>query len=76
MRRRYDKYQPSKSGVNGGNRACLCKHKDTYSRKCCDGGLWAQGIGSIEGTPGAESSYILNEDGGYLQQEDSSKITI
>jgi hypothetical protein len=75
MRRRYDKYQPSKSGVNGGNRACLCKHKDTYSRECCDGGLWAQGIGSIQGVESTEA-FLLNEDGGYVQQEDSSRIII
>ena len=31
-------------------RACLCKNKNTYSRKCCDGSLWAQGIGVISRT--------------------------
>ncbi len=31
----------------GGNRACLCWDKETYSIKCCDGSLHAQGIGSI-----------------------------
>ena len=30
-----------------GKRGCLCKGENTYSRKCCDGNLWAQGIGSI-----------------------------
>ena len=30
----------------GGNRGCLCKD-NTYSRKCCDGSLQAQGIGNI-----------------------------
>lgn len=30
-------------------RACLCKN-GTYSRKCCDGSLWAQGIGRINRT--------------------------
>lgn len=29
------------------DRACLCKDKNTYSRECCDGSLWAQGIGNI-----------------------------
>lgn len=28
-------------------RACLCKDRKTYSRSCCDGSLWAQGIGNI-----------------------------
>jgi hypothetical protein len=32
----------------GGNRGCLCKD-NTYSRKCCDGSLQAQGIGSLVG---------------------------
>jgi hypothetical protein len=38
----------SRTGRLGGKRACLCKD-GTYSRKCCDGGLWAQGIGNITG---------------------------
>jgi len=32
-------------------RACLCKDRKTYSRSCCDGSLWAQGIGNITGGP-------------------------
>lgn len=31
------------------SRACLCED-NTYSRKCCDGSLNAQGIGSVTGT--------------------------
>ena len=31
----------------GGSRACLCKDEQTYSIDCCDGSLWAQGIGRI-----------------------------
>lgn len=34
----------------GSNRACLCKDKDIYSKKCCDGTMWAQGIGQITRT--------------------------
>jgi len=30
-------------------RGCLCKDGKTYSRKCCDGTLRAQGIGRISG---------------------------
>jgi hypothetical protein len=30
-----------------GRRGCLCKDGKTYSRKCCDGTLRAQGIGKI-----------------------------
>jgi hypothetical protein len=40
-------YTPSRTSPKGGRRGCLCKDKDTYSIKCCDGDLWSQGIGSI-----------------------------
>jgi hypothetical protein len=53
-------------------RGCLCKNGKTYSRKCCDGTLQAQGIGSI-----TKSVFvILLEDGGRMLQEDNSKINI
>jgi len=43
---------PSRSSPQGGGtRACLCKDKNTYSKKCCDGSLWAQGIGPITRQP-------------------------
>lgn len=32
----------------GSRRGCLCKDKKKYSRKCCDGRLWAQGIGKTQ----------------------------
>jgi hypothetical protein len=42
---------PSRSSPQGGGtRGCLCKDGRTYSRKCCDGSLRAQGIGNITGT--------------------------
>jgi len=31
--------------------ACLCKDGTTYSKKCCDGSLEAQGIGNITKAP-------------------------
>lgn len=37
---------PSRTSPKGGNRACLCAN-GTYSIKCCDGSLIAQGIGNI-----------------------------
>lgn len=40
---------PSKSSPKGGRRGCLCEN-GTYSTKCCDGSLQAQGIGAITGT--------------------------
>ena len=41
---------PSRISPKGTKRACLCPD-NTYSRKCCDGSLQAQGIGNITGTP-------------------------
>ncbi len=40
-------YIPARSSQNGGQRACLCPDTLNYSRQCCDGSIWAQGIGSI-----------------------------
>ena len=41
---------PSRSSPKpGGNRACLCRDGRTYSRRCCDGSLQAQGIGNVTG---------------------------
>ncbi len=37
----------SYSSPRGSRRACLCKDGATYSRKCCDGELINQGIGSV-----------------------------
>jgi len=39
------KKTPSRTSPKGGKRACLCKDSNTYSIKCCDGSLWAQGVG-------------------------------
>lgn len=45
-----DKWKtPSRTSPKGGRRACICVN-NTYSRKCCDGSLQAQGIGSISRT--------------------------
>jgi hypothetical protein len=38
---------PSRSSPKSSGRACLCRDKDTYSRKCCKGEIMNQGIGSI-----------------------------
>jgi hypothetical protein len=37
---------PSRTSPRNKGRGCLCKN-NTYSRKCCDGSLQAQGIGSL-----------------------------
>ena len=41
---------PSYSSPKGGKRGCLCWDKGTYSIKCCDGSLKAQGIGRTRGS--------------------------
>ena len=32
---------------NSDRKGCLCKDSNTYSKKCCDGSYWSQGIGNI-----------------------------
>jgi hypothetical protein len=46
MHKKKTKYISSKSSPKGGKRGCLCKN-GTYSAKCCNGDLQAQGIGNI-----------------------------
>jgi hypothetical protein len=41
---------PSRTSPKGGQRGCLCKDGKSYSIKCCNGSLSAQGIGNITGT--------------------------
>lgn len=38
---------PSRTSPRNSRRGCLCKNGRTYSRKCCDGTLRAQGVGKI-----------------------------
>jgi hypothetical protein len=37
------------SSPKNNRRSCLCLHSNTYSRKCCNGALIEQGVGSITG---------------------------
>lgn len=46
IRKRVRFKTPSRTSPKSGQRACLCPD-GTYSRKCCDGSLQAQGIGRI-----------------------------
>lgn len=63
---------PSLTSPKSSHRACLCVDS-TYSRKCCDGSLQAQGIGSITGI--VIKSYLIQEEG-YLLQENNDKILL
>lgn len=47
----------------GGNRGCLCPD-GTYSRKCCDGSLPAQGIGALTG----QGSTLVINSGEYEEE--------
>jgi hypothetical protein len=66
-----DEYIPSYTSPKGGRTACLCQDGKTYSRKCCDGSLQAQGIGSIYG-----EGVILLESGANLLQENGGNIKL
>jgi len=45
---------PSYSSPRSKGRGCLCWDTNTYSKKCCDGSLRAQGIGVVVLTPPIE----------------------
>jgi hypothetical protein len=51
----------SKVSPRGGKRGCLCKD-GTYSKKCCDGSLRAQGIGKTASSE-AQTLTITEVDG-------------
>ena len=69
MRKRF--ITPSKTSPKGSRRGCLCAD-NTYSIKCCDGSLRAQGIGSIS----RQSFYLLQENTFNLLQENNGKIIL
>jgi len=60
MGRKKKPYYPSKVNRSGGRRGCLCPDGRTYSIKCCDGSLHAQGIGDITGTLPSGVSFIVS----------------
>ncbi len=45
-RHKVERGSMSRTSPKGGKRGCLCKDDKTYSRKCCDGSMHAQGIGA------------------------------
>ena len=64
---------PSYTSPTNSRRGCLCWDKITYSRKCCEGTLQAQGIGRITKIP---NNFLLQENGDYLLKEDNAKIIL
>lgn len=49
---------PSRTSPKSGSRACLCQDSNTYSRKCCNGNMINQGVGSLVGHQDAIISQI------------------
>lgn len=64
---------PSRTSPKGGQRGCICDD-NTYSSKCCDGSIMAQGIGRIQRIRITQTFYLLQENGSNLLQENNSKI--
>ena len=64
-------FTPSRTSPKGKRRACLCED-NTYSIKCCDGSLRAQGIG----TTTKQFDYLLQENTDLILQENNSKIIL
>jgi len=69
MIKKRKKYTHSRVSQKGGKRGCQCPD-GTYSSKCCDGSLQAQGIGNITRT----SYFLYTEEGEKFIQEDNSKL--
>ena len=78
MKKNKTPYIASRTSPQGSSRACLCWDTNTYSISCCDGSVRAQGIGVITRTATIddEDEFLLQENGGELLQEDSSKIIL
>ena len=72
MIRRRRKFTYSRTSPTDKKRGCLCADGKTYSSRCCDGTLQAQGIGSVNKSQG----YLLTETRNLLRQEDNTKIIL
>ena len=65
---------PSRTSPKSSRRGCLCKD-NTYSTKCCNGTLRAQGIGSTSAA-GSTIEFFSQEDTYLILQENNQKILI
>ena len=63
-------FSPSKTSPRNGRRGCLCRDRDAYSIKCCNGDIIAQGIGEMS----KNENFILLENRSFLLQENNYKI--
>lgn len=57
-------------------KGCYCKDTNTYHIDCCDGSLWAQGIGITRVSVVQDKDYLRQEDNDLILQEDNSKIIL
>jgi hypothetical protein len=69
--RNKDFITPSRTSPKGGSRGCVCAD-NTYSSRCCDGSIMAQGLGIILRI----KPYLILENGSKLLQENNSKIIV
>ena len=53
-------------------RGCYCKDTNTYHIDCCDGSLWAQGIGVDR----KSQFYLRQESNDLILQENNKKIIL
>jgi hypothetical protein len=72
MRRTRKNPYPSYTSPIRSQKGCLCDD-NTYHPECCDGTMWAQGIGITEAAAVVED-FILQENSDYLLQENNYKI--
>ena len=61
---------PGRATPRSNRRGCLCPD-GTYSRKCCDGSLQAQGVGKIYG-----DGVLLLGSGSNILQENGNNIKL
>jgi len=67
---------PSRTSPKGGSRGCLCED-NTYHKDCCNGSIMAQGIGAIQRVkPIVVNSFLLQENGDDILQENNDKIIL
>jgi hypothetical protein len=62
MGKKRRKYTASRTSPTNSRRGCLCEDGVTYSSKCCDGSLQAQGVGSITMGETDSAGTIISQD--------------
>ena len=76
MIKKRKRYVKSRTSPKGGKRGCLCADGLTYSSKCCDGSLEAQGIGNITLGQTDSAGTIISQDTTSTTSSTSTKKSI